>query len=226
METGDRNVQTANKHRLGHGEAPGEMATLRSHSKDHPLASIRPTLYRGRLRWEICGQSPSHVPVRKWWVSARANTHNGDRRSWLCVLNQLPGHRLPFVGRHHVVVSDGGSGCRNTDHLPDPALRTAFTSPSCRADWQTSHTSPSLSGAECRDASRLIARFASRMLINDTEPQGSLFVGRRSQGGPHDRQALLTPAGFFFTPSSEYCQGVFASATPTANTTLLERVLY
>lgn len=193
-------MRTTTQTRQGHGMMPGEKATGRSHSKDHPLSSIRPVPSGGHLKRETEGQLSLHAPASGLGMRSHGGIPNRNNEDRLRVLDQFPGNRSPFVGRHHVVVGNRSGGGRRSHHLPDTALWAAFTSPCRRTEWQTSHESPPLSGEGCCDASRLLARFASRMLMIDTEPQGSLFADRRSQRRFARPAGVTSACRFIFTP--------------------------
>ncbi len=200
-------MRTTTQTRQSHGSEPGEVATLCSHSKDHPLSSIRPASNAEQMLREMEGNLSSHAPARLSGTQSLNCVPDKGLGCWLCVHNQHPSYCSPFIGRHHIGVGDGGSGSRITDYTPDTAFGTALTSSRRRTQRPTKHTSPSLSERKCCDASGLIAKSAPRMLKSASEPQGSLFANRSSQSESRDRQALVAPADFVFNAFQKTSQG-------------------
>ena len=141
---------------------------MRRSITDHALTSIEPTRIKCSDELEISNREASSV-------AARLATEDRSRSS---VLDQNPSHRPTVVRRHDVVNSNGSSGCRESDYLPYPALRTAFARMGSGAEGFPRHIAPTFPFEEgkMRDASRLIDSRASRILKLDIEPRGSLFA--------------------------------------------------
>jgi hypothetical protein len=191
-------MSTTSRTQGGHGITPGETTTVRGLVPDHSLSSIWPVSRERFRRLEIGEHSLSQVGACLPAVCT-ANSHAPDRSTTSGVLDQDPGHRPTVVGRHHVVLSDGRPSGRESDHLPDSALRTSLARASPRAEGFPRHASPSfpLKGGEYWDALTLIASRTSRNLTVDIEPRGSLFADRCVPVATRTTAGRCKPGGSF-----------------------------
>jgi hypothetical protein len=191
-------LASASQKQIGHGFSPGKVTTVRRPVTDLALTSIRPVPRKPQRELDAAAGSP--LQAGTWPTADGAVDHIPARSEASGVLDQNPGHRPTVVRGHHVVQSNGRSSGRETDHLPDPALRAALTCVSPRTEWLSRHLSPSSPDGRKHwwDASRLIARKASAILTVDIEPRGSLFAVAASQWLTARPPRVAPLGGFLF----------------------------